>query len=77
MGVWGERSWRSCSVHFAAGLLWSQLEPSALGANIVGVHMCKNVSEGPRILVTSGSVVHQIECFSVIMAGSTIRGKWS
>ena len=49
----------------------------ALGANIVGAHMCKNVSGGPRILVTSGSVVHQIECFSVIMAGSTIRSERS
>ena len=77
MSVWGERSWGSCSIHFAAGLLWSQPEPSALGANVVGVHMCKNLSGGPRILVTSGLVVHQIECFSVITADSTIRGERS
>ena len=49
----GGRSWGSCSIHFAAGFLWSQPEPSALGANVVGVHMRKNISGGPRILVTS------------------------
>ena len=49
----GGRSWGSCSIHFAAGLLWSQPEPSALGANVVRVHMRKNISGGPRILATS------------------------
>ena len=29
------------------------------------------------LLVISGSTVHQIECFIVIMAGLTIRSEWS
>ena len=70
----GGRSWGSCSIHFAAGLLWSQLEPSALGANVVGAHMYQEDPEFWPLLVISGSVVHQIECSSVITAGSTIRG---
>ena len=35
------------------GLSRNPRQPSALGANVVGVHMRKNISGGPRMLVTS------------------------
>ena len=32
---------------------YGQPEPSALSANVVEAHMCKNISGGPGILATS------------------------
>ena len=80
MWEWGEEVGDPARFTLLLGFYGLSRNPRPL-VRMLWEHICVKIyQEDPEfwpLLVISGSIVHQIECFSVITAGLTIGGEWS